>query len=87
MKTIKIQPSFIWSLFLAILFIGISISTCYPQDIGVSKKNVFIVADNVGTEMFDMMAPFYLFSSTGEANVYIVAEHRSAIIVKLSFHF
>lgn len=82
MKIIKIQPSFIRSLFLAILFIGVCRPGGYPQGFDVSKKTVLIIADNDGTEMFDMMAPFYLFSATGEANVYIVAEHKTAILVK-----
>src|SRR3954468_9300758 len=47
-----------------------------------SKKTVFIVADNNNTEMFDMMAPYYLFSSTHKANVYIVAEKKYPITVK-----
>lgn len=46
------------------------------------KKTVLIIADNDGTEMFDMMAPFYLFNATGKANVYVVAEKRSRVIVK-----
>ena len=82
MKTIKIQPSFIWSLFLAILFTGVCRPGGYPQGFDITKKTIFIIADNDGTEMFDMMAPFYLFNATGEANVYLVAEHKSAIIVK-----
>ena len=82
MKTIKMQSSFLRSFLLATLFIGTCVFTGYPQDIDVSKKTIFIIADNDGTEMFDMMAPFYLFNSTGKANVYIVAEHKSPIIVK-----
>jgi len=46
------------------------------------KKNVFIVADNDGTELFDMMAPFYLFNETGKANVYIVAKDKYPVNVK-----
>lgn len=46
------------------------------------KKNVFIVADNDGTELFDMMAPFYLFNETGKANVYIVAKNKYPVNVK-----
>lgn len=46
-----------------------------------SKKTVFIIADNDGTEMFDMLAPFYLFNATEKANVYIVAEKKSPVIV------
>ncbi len=47
-----------------------------------AKKTILIISDNDGTEMFDMMAPFYLFSATEKANVYIVAEKKSPIIVK-----
>lgn len=47
-----------------------------------SKKNIFIVANTKLTELFDMIAPFYLFNTTGKANVYIVAESKSPIQVK-----
>lgn len=47
-----------------------------------SKKNVFVVADNEGTELFDMMAPFYLFNETGKANVYIIAKNKYPVNVK-----
>jgi len=47
-----------------------------------SKRTVFIMADNNNTEMFDMMAPYYLFSSTHKANVYIVAEKKYPITMK-----
>jgi putative intracellular protease/amidase len=50
--------------------------------IDTAKKNVFIVADNDGTELFDMMAPFYLFNETGQANVYIVAKNKYPVNVK-----
>jgi hypothetical protein len=50
--------------------------------IDTSKKNVFIVADNDGTELFDMMAPFYLFNETGKANVYIIAKNKYPVNVK-----
>jgi putative intracellular protease/amidase len=46
-----------------------------------SKKTVIIVADNDGTEIFDLMAPFYLFNATEKANVYIVAEQKYPIIL------
>ena len=46
------------------------------------KKTVVIVANNDGTELFDMLAPFYLFNSTGKANVYIAAKNKVPIIVK-----
>lgn len=46
------------------------------------KKTIVIIADNMGTEIFDMLAPFYLFNATGKANVYIVAEKKYPIIVR-----
>ena len=49
------------------------------------KKTVIIIADNDGTELFDMMAPYYLFNNTGKANVYIVAEKKYPIVVKKGF--
>jgi transcriptional regulator GlxA family with amidase domain len=47
-----------------------------------SKKTVVVVANNDGTELFDMMAPYYLFSTTGRANVYLVAKNKYPIVVK-----
>lgn len=47
-----------------------------------SKKTVVIVANNDGTELFDMIAPFYLFNATDKANVYIVAKKKFPIVVK-----
>lgn len=47
-----------------------------------AKKTVLVMADNNCTEMFDMMAPFYLFSATGKANVFIVAEKKTPITMK-----
>lgn len=47
-----------------------------------SKKTVVIIADKDGTEMFDMLAPFYLFSATGKANVFIIAENMEPVVVK-----
>src|SRR5207237_5848349 len=38
-----------------------------------AKKTVIILADNAGTELFDLMAPFYLFNATGKANVLVVS--------------
>lgn len=51
-----------------------------------SKKTVVIVANNEGTELFDMMAPFYLFNATEKANVYIVAKNKVPIVVKKGFY-
>lgn len=47
-----------------------------------ARKNVFIVADPRITEIFDMLAPFYLFNITGKANVFIVAESKTPILIK-----
>src|SRR6476646_3690808 len=46
-----------------------------------SKKTVVIVANNEGTEMFDLMAPFYLFNATEKANVFVVAEKKAPILL------
>ena len=50
------------------------------------KKTVVIVADNEGTEIFDMLTPYYLFSSTQKANVYIVAPNKYPVIVRKGFY-
>jgi putative intracellular protease/amidase len=34
------------------------------------------------TEMFDMLAPYYLFNATGKLNVYIVAKEKSPVLIK-----
>jgi len=47
-----------------------------------AKKTVVIIADPVLTEMFDMLAPFYLFNATQKANVYIVAKHKIPVFIK-----
>src|ERR1043166_6478218 len=47
-----------------------------------SKVTVVIVANNEGTELFDMMAPFYLFNATQRANVYIVAKNKFPLATK-----
>ncbi len=47
-----------------------------------TKKTVFIVADYKLTELFDMLAPYYLFNETGKANVYIVAVNNTPILVR-----
>jgi len=50
-----------------------------PVSYDKSKKTVLIMADNKLTEMFDMMAPYFLFNATEKANVYIVAEKKYPI--------
>jgi transcriptional regulator GlxA family with amidase domain len=51
-------------------------------DIDPAKKNIFIIADYKLTEIFDMLAPFYLFNATGKANVFIVAKEKTPILIK-----
>lgn len=51
-------------------------------DYDSAKKTVVVVANNDGTELFDMMAPYYLFNATGKANVYIIAKEKAPIVVK-----
>lgn len=60
----------------------------YPEEINYAHKNsnhdntkktITIVADHKTTEIFDLIAPYYLFSSTQKANVYIIAEDISPI--------
>src|SRR5690348_4215160 len=47
-----------------------------------SKKNVFIVADYKLTELFDMIAPYYLFQTTNRANVYIISANEVPILIR-----
>ena len=56
----------------------------YPK-FDSTKKTVIIIADNDGTEIFDMMTPFYLFNATEKANVYIVAEKKNPVTVIKGF--
>lgn len=46
-----------------------------------AKKTVIIIAENNGTEMFDLMAPFYLFNATEKANVLVVSEKKAPILL------
>lgn len=59
---------------------GISFRSYKP-----GAPNIFILADNKGTEIFDLVAPFYLFSMTGKANVYIIAKTYQPISVTKGF--
>ncbi|WP_298152179.1 DJ-1/PfpI family protein [Flavobacterium sp.] len=47
-----------------------------------NKKTVFVIADGKLTEMFDMLAPFYVFNATEQLNVYIVAKDDTPIPLK-----
>jgi putative intracellular protease/amidase len=53
-----------------------------PLQYDAAKKTVFIIADPKLTELFDMLAPFYLFNTTGKANVYIVAKDKIPVLIK-----
>lgn len=48
-----------------------------------AKKSVIILADNDGTELFDLMSPFYLFDATEKANVYVVSERKAPMLLIL----
>src|SRR6476661_2987730 len=56
--------------------------TYQPPAYDSSKKTVVVIANNDGTELFDMMAPYYLFNATEKANVYIIAKNKFPITVK-----
>ena len=63
-------------------------SNNFPYQLPVydsSKKTVVIVANNDGTELFDMIAPYYLFNATDKANVYIVAKNKFPVVMKKGF--
>ena len=49
------------------------------------KKTVILIANNEGTEFFDMMVPYYLFNATEKTNVYIVPKNKFPVIVKKGF--
>jgi len=51
------------------------------QKFDSSKKTIFIIADNEGTEIFDLIAPFYLFNATEKANVLVVSEKKAPILL------
>ena len=50
----------------------------YPNPVK-GLKNVILIADNKSTEMFDLLAPIYLFKRTGKANVFIVSKEPQPI--------
>lgn len=47
-----------------------------------AKKTVIIMADNDMTELFDFLAPYYLFNETGKANVYITAQKKYPVLTE-----
>ena len=50
----------------------------YPNPLK-GLKNVILIADNKSTEMFDLLAPYYLFKRTGKANVFVVSKEPQPI--------
>jgi len=49
------------------------------------KETVFIIAYNKGTEIFDLIAPFYLFQLTEKTNVYLVAPDSGPVALMKGF--
>ena len=45
----------------------------YPKPLK-GLKNIILIADNKRTEIFDLLGPYYLFSQTKKANVFIVSK-------------
>jgi putative intracellular protease/amidase len=50
-----------------------------------SKRTVLIIADNKGTEIFDLIAPYYLFSLTKQFDIFIVSKNNAPIAVMKGF--
>ncbi|HEX6334163.1 MAG TPA: DJ-1/PfpI family protein [Flavisolibacter sp.] len=50
-----------------------------------NRKTVAIIAHNMGTEIFDLVAPFYMFNLTEQANVYILAPEKKPIALAHGF--
>ena len=48
----------------------------YTAKYDPAKKNIFIIADNRGTEIFDLLAPFHLFHRTNLVNVFVIAKNK-----------
>ena len=61
---------------------GNSLVSSKMPEFDPAKKNIFIIADYKLTEIFDMLAPFYLFNATGKANVFIIAKEKTPILIK-----
>lgn len=66
-------------------YAGESITATSKRYYSPKNKNVFILADNNGTEIFDLVAPFYLFNLTGKANVYIIARESAPVSLMKGF--
>lgn len=61
---------------------GPKIEQLKAPEFDAKKKTVFVIADGKMTEMFDMLAPFYVFNATGELNVFIVSKDQTPIPLK-----
>jgi transcriptional regulator GlxA family with amidase domain len=53
-----------------------------PPNHDAAKKTVVLIADKQGTEIFDLLAPYYLFNATGQANVYVLALDKEVIVLR-----
>jgi transcriptional regulator GlxA family with amidase domain len=53
-------------------------SPSYPNP-NKELPNVILIADNQGTEIFDLLGPFFLLSQTKKANVFIVSEQAEPV--------
>ena len=65
LKTFSGDSNFVWN----------------PPALNSLKKTVFIIAGNEHTEMFDLMAPFYLFNATEKTNVFVIAEKKAPVLL------
>lgn len=61
---------------------GAKIENWKTPEFNQNNKTVFVIADGKLTEMFDMLAPFYVFNATEQLNVYIVAKDDTPIPLK-----
>jgi len=50
------------------------LSLNYPKP-KPSSKTIILIADNQGTEIFDLLAPYYILKASTNANVFIVSKH------------
>src|SRR3569833_4563968 len=49
-----------------------------------TKPTALIIADPKSTEMFDMLAPFYIFSSSGKMKVFFVSKEIAPFLFKMA---
>lgn len=65
---------------------GVVTSHSSIPEVDPGKKTVCILADPKLTEPFDLLAPFYLFNATGQANVYIVAKEKTPVWLRTDLY-